>query len=149
MFGLPHRNGNLPAAPRDYFNQIMRSFFDHDFLAPFENIAALTGSFRVDLRETENEYIIEADLPGVKKEDITLRYENNYLTIAAQRNETQEVKEENYVRKERRFGQLQRSFYVDNVIEDQISAKFTDGVLTVTLPKKDKNERRRSNIPIQ
>ncbi|WP_425059369.1 18 kDa heat shock protein [Sporomusa carbonis] len=143
MFGLVPFRKNLPT--RDYFNQLMHGFFDDDFLIPFGNMA---NGFRLDLRETENEYIVEADLPGVKKGDITLHYENQYLTISAKRDETQEVKDESYVRKERRYGQFQRSIYVDNVIEDKIDAKFNDGVLTVTLPKQDKTQKRRGNIQI-
>jgi HSP20 family protein len=144
MFGLvPFRNKNLPA--RDYFDQLMHGFFNDDFLAPLGNMA---NAFRVDLRETENEYIVEADLPGVKKGDITLRYENQYLTISAKRDETQEVKDESYVRRERRYGQFQRSIYIDNVMDDKIDAKFNDGVLTVTLPKRDKTQRQQSNIQI-
>jgi HSP20 family protein len=142
MFGLvPFRGKNLPT--KDYFNQLMHGFFDDDFLIP-----AGGNAFRVDLRETENEYIAEADLPGVKKGDITLHYENQYLTISAKRDETQEVKEERYVRKERRCGQFHRSIYVDNVIEDKIDAKFNDGVLQVTLPKQDKSQKRQGKIEI-
>jgi HSP20 family protein len=123
----------------------MHGFFNDDFLTPFGNMG---NAFRVDLRETENEYIVEADLPGVKKGDITLQYENQYLTISAKRDETQEVKDENYVRRERRYGQFQRSIYVDNVMDNKIDAKFNDGVLTVTLPKQDKTKRRQGNIQI-
>lgn len=145
MFGLvPFRNKSL--ANRDYFNQFMQGFFDDDFMTP---LATMGNGFKVDLRETESEYIVEADLPGVKKGDITLRYENNYLTIVAKRDETQETKEENYVRRERHYGQFQRSIYVDNVMNDKVDAKFNDGVLTVTLPKRDKTQKRSSNIPIQ
>lgn len=145
MFGLvPFRNKSL--ANRDYFNQFMQGFFDDDFMTP---LATMGNGFKVDLRETESEYIVEADLPGVKKGDITLRYENNYLTIVAKRDETQETKEENYVRRERHYGQFQRSIYVDNVMNDKVDAKFNDGVLTVTLPKRDKTQKSSSNIPIQ
>lgn len=144
MFGLvPFRNKNLPA--RDYFDHFMRGFFDEDFMLPLAN---MTNAFRVDLRETDNEYIVEADLPGVKKGDIILKYEDKYLTIVAKRDESKEIKEESYVRRERRHGQFQRSIYVDNVIEDKIDAKFNDGVLTVTLPKQDKNYKRQHNIEI-
>lgn len=144
MFGLiPSRHRNLPA--RDYFNQLLHGFFEDDFVTPFEN---MTNHFHVDMRETENEYIVEADLPGVKKGDITLHYENRYLTISAKRDETQEVKDESYIRKERRYGQFQRSIYVDNVMEDKIDAKFNDGVLAVILPKQDKTKKRQGNIQI-
>ncbi|MBP2652457.1 MAG: heat shock protein Hsp20 [Firmicutes bacterium] len=145
MFGLiPYRDKGL--LTRDHFSQLMHSFLEDDLFVPMAN--GVSGSFQVDLRETEAEYIVEADLPGIKKEDITLRYENKYLTIAAQRNETQELTNEGYVRKERRYGQFQRSIYVDNVVEERIAAKFDEGVLTVVLPKSDKGEKRRGNIQI-
>ncbi len=144
MFGLvPFRDKNLPA--RDYFNQFVHGFFDEDFLTPLRN---MVNDFRIDLRETENEYIVEADLPGVKKSDINLSYENQYLTISGRRDETHEVKDESYAHKERRRGQFQRNIYVDNVMEDQIDAKFNDGVLTVTLPKRDKSKKQPGNIQI-
>ncbi len=143
MFGLvPFRSRNLPS--RDIFN-LMHGFFDDNFITPFGNIG---NAVRIDLQETENEYIVEADLPGVKKGDITLHYENQYLTISAKRDDIKEVKDDNYVRRERRYGQFQRSIYVDNVMDDKINAKFNDGVLTVTLPKQDKTKKRQGNIPI-
>ncbi len=74
----------------------------------------------------------EADLPGIKTGDFTLRYENQYLTIAAKRDETQEQKEDNYVHRERRYDQFQRSIYVDNILEDKIDAKFNDSFHSVT-----------------
>lgn len=145
MFGLaPFRNKNLPA--RDYVDQLLHGFLDDNLLTPLGNII---NDFRMDLRETENEYVVEADLPGIKKDDISLRYENPYLTIYAKRDGVQEIKEENYVRKERRYGEFQRSIYVDNVMDDKIEAKFNEGVLTVTLPKQDKAKSRPGNIQIQ
>jgi HSP20 family protein len=144
MFGLvPYRNRTLP--PHDYFNRLMHGFFDDDFLRP---LGDMPNAFRVDLRETEKEYIIEADLPGIRRNDINLHYENHYLTISAKRNDTQEVNEDNYVRKERHYGQFQRSIYVDNVLDEKIDAKFNDGVLTVTLPKQDTSKKQRGNIQI-
>ena len=144
MFGLiPFNDKNLPA--RDYFNHLLHGFIEDDFVSPFGNQA---NAFRVDLRETESEYIVEADLPGIKKDDVMLRYENQYLTIAAKREENQQVKNENYVRKERHYGQFQRNIYIDNVLEDKIEAKFNDGVLSGLLPKRDKSLKRQ-NIEIQ
>lgn len=137
-----HRNNAL--------SKFARNFLGDDFEALFENVNNFSNSFRVDLRETDNQYVLEADLPGINKEDISLHYENNYLTISAKRNEAQEVKNErNYVRQERRFGHFQRNFYIDNIQEDAIDAKFNHGVLTVTLLKADKSQTRQGNIPIQ
>ncbi|MCC5468158.1 Hsp20/alpha crystallin family protein [Pelosinus baikalensis] len=135
---------------KNALSKFARNFLGDDFEALFENVDNFPSSFRVDLRETDNQYVLEADLPGINKEDISLRYDNNYLTISANRNETQEVKsEKDYVRRERRFGQFQRSFYIDNIQEDKIDAKFDHGVLTVTLLKSDNVQAKQGNIPIQ
>jgi len=144
MFHLTPSRHNLPE-PRDYFNHFMQDFFNRGFLSD-----DIPNAFRVDLREENNIYIVEADLPGAKKEDITLRYENGYLTINVKHNEDNERKEEkNYIYRERRFGQTQRNIYIDNIIEDKVEAKFNNGVLTVNLPKKDENKDRTKNILIQ
>ncbi|WP_411681132.1 heat shock protein Hsp18 [Clostridium thailandense] len=137
MFDMvPFRKNNNSIAKRgDYFNQLFDNFFNDDFFAPmthFEN------SFRVDLKETENEYMVEADLPGINKEAIDIQYENNYLTVSAKREETIENKDNNYVRRERSYGQFSRRFYIDNVNEEKIDASFKDGVLKITLPKLEK-----------
>lgn len=137
MFDLiPFRRTQL-ARPSDHFVQFLENLFDEDFFSPF---VSSRGAFRVDLKETDDAYIIEADLPGVNKEDIKIGLQKNYLTITAQRNEATEEKRENYVRQERRYGQMQRSFYVTNVDEDKVTAEYKNGVLKVTLPKKAKNE---------
>jgi len=91
---------------------------------------------KTDLRETENEYILEADLPGYDKSGIEIRQEGNMLTISAQQNETVEEKNENYIHRERRRGSFQRSFTIpDNVNPDAIKANFNNGVLRIVLPK--------------
>jgi len=150
MLGLtPYKQNHLHGQQKDALSQFARNFLSDDFQALFENMDTLHSSFRVDLRETDKEYVVEADLPGINKEDISLRYENNYLTVSAKRNEAQEVKDEkNYVRQERRFGQFQRNFHIDNIQDDKIDAKFNNGVLTVTLLKTDKSQAKQGNIPI-
>ena len=71
------------------------------------------------------------------KEDISLRYENGYLTIAATRNESKDEKDDNgnYIRRERHTGEVSRSFYIDGIDDANIRAEFKDGVLQVNLPK--------------
>ena len=149
MFDLtPYRQNH--GHQNNALSKFARNFLGNDFEALFDHVDSFPSSFRVDLRENDKEYVLEADLPGINKEDISLRYENNYLTISAKRNEMQEVKnEKNYVRRERRFGQFQRSVYIDNIEEDKIDAKFNQGVLTVTLQKSDKAQLKQGNIPIQ
>lgn len=143
MFNLvPFRKNNNERAlfKNDFFND----FFGDDFFSPalFNG-----GSFNVDLKEDVTSYTVEADLPGVKKEDIALDYDNNYLTISAKRDETIEDNKDNYVRKEKYYGEFRRSFYVDNVDENNVNASFTDGVLKITLPKKEKGiQKRRIDI---
>jgi HSP20 family protein len=147
MFNLIPFGKNHPMEKReDFFNQVFDNFFKEDFFAPLTKIG---NDFRVDLKEVEDSYLIEADLPGIKKEDIALQYVNNYLTITAKRHCNQETKQEDYLRRERRYGEFQRSFYIGNVQEDKVDAAFQDGVLTITLPKKDKNTSIINTIPIR
>ena len=102
-----------------------------DFLDEFE-----TRSFRVDVKETDKEYIVEADLPGCDKNNINVSYDDGVLTIAASYEETAEEKDKNYIRRERRRGNFSRSLSIpEDVKADEIKASFKDGVLKVTLPK--------------
>lgn len=147
MFDMvPFRKNNNLARRGDFFDQMMNNFFDDDFLTPQNYFG---NSFRVDLKENENEYIIEADLPGIKKDAIDLSYENNYLTVTAKREDTVEDKSGNYVRRERSYGEFKRSFYIDNVDESKIDASFNDGVLRINLPKIDKTKVSKRRIDIR
>lgn len=134
MFDLvPFRKNLNTLLPRsDYFDQMINSFFNDSFTSPW---GANQNSFRVDVKETDSSVMIEADLPGVKKDAIELTYDNNYLTISARREDSAENKDENLVRRERYYGEFSRSFYLDNVNQDQIKASFADGVLTINIPK--------------
>jgi HSP20 family protein len=135
MFDLvPFRRNNSVTKRGDLFDSFLDSFFNDDFPTA-SGFSSLGSTFKVDLKEDEKSYIIEADLPGIAKEDISLSYSNNYLTIAAKRNETTEDKSENYVRRERRYGEFKRAFYMDNGDENNIDASFKDGVLKITVPK--------------
>lgn len=145
MFDMTPFRRNRDLSKEDYFDQLF-NFFNDDFFSPM-NFS--DNSFRADIKETENEYVIEADLPGIKKEDIDIDYMNNYLTISAKRNESVEEKHDNYVRRERRSGDFKRSFYVDNVNDDNIEASFNNGVLQLVLPKKNKGNENKRKINIK
>lgn len=106
------------------------------------------NKFNSDIIEKDNEYIVSAELSGVSKEDISLDYKNNYLVINAKRNEEHKDKEDNYIRKERSYGEFSRSFYFDNIVQDKISAKFENGVLKIILPKEVKKEDKARQIKI-
>ena len=94
---------------------------------------------KTDVRETESSYELDIDLPGFKKDDVQAELKDGYLTIAAQTQSESEDKDEKgtYVRKERFSGKCSRTFYVgDDIEEDDIKAKFEDGVLKIAVPKK-------------
>jgi HSP20 family protein len=103
----------------------------------------------VDVYETENELVIKADLPAVSEKDIDLRVENNMLTIRGERKFEQNVKEENYLRVERSYGSFSRSFSLPNTVDTQaIKAEYTDGVLSVTLPKRAESKPKQVKINV-
>lgn len=91
---------------------------------------------RTDMSETDTEYIIKVDLPGVTKKDVKVNFEDNRLTVTGERKKETTEEDENFYRKERFYGSFMRSYTLPHVIkEDEIDAKFTDGVLTVHIPK--------------
>lgn len=141
---VPFRRNNINRRD-DFFTPFLKNFFDDDF---FTAVTNMEGNFKVDLKETEDNYLVEADLPGINKEAIDIDYENNYLVIRAKRDESIEDKKENYVRRERHYGELQRSFYIDNVDEHKIDASFNDGVLKIILPKLNKGNAKKRRIDI-
>lgn len=106
--------------------------------------------FRTDIRETENEYVLEADLPGFAREDIDLSIENGYLTISAEHKTNSEEKDEkgNYIRRERSYGSYSRRFDISGIDEEAISASFKNGVLEINLPKEAEKENKAKKIEI-
>lgn len=95
---------------------------------------------KTDIREHEEGYELDIDLPGFKKDEITIDLDNGYLTISAAKglDKDEQDKKGKYIRKERYAGAVQRSFYVgDAVTEEDVKAKFEDGILRLSIPKKD------------
>lgn len=100
-----------------------------------------TGEFKTDIRDTGDAYILEADLPGFKKEDIKIDLNDDRLTIRAERrNEVEEKGEGGYVRQERSYGVFSRTFGTDGVDVNAMKASFDNGVLTLNMPKLCKAE---------
>lgn len=96
---------------------------------------------KTDIREHDNSYEFDIDLPGFKKEDVKAQLENGYLTIQAARSFAEDEKDSNgkYIRRERYAGTMSRSFYVgDGVRQEDVHAKFEDGILKLTVPKVEK-----------
>lgn len=128
------------------------SIFD-DFFPSIRSSAETNNGFlipRVDIEENEANYLITADLPGIKKEDLHVELNNGMLTIRAQHEESSEEKKEGVViRRERRTGSYSRSFNVGKgVSEEDIKGEFTDGVLKLTVPKASQVEPQSKRIEI-
>ncbi|AIQ15520.1 MULTISPECIES: Hsp20/alpha crystallin family protein [unclassified Paenibacillus] len=132
----------------DVFGVLAKSLnevFNDEFFAPMTGAAQ---SFRTDIRESGQAYLIEAELPGFKKEEIDIDYTRPYLTIKAVRKEedAQENEEHQVVRRERRYGEYVRRFYVQDIAEDEIRASLKDGMLSLEVPKQQKSQGKRIEI---
>ena len=127
MFGLTPYTRNFYVASYDPFKEIEeleRRFFGQR-----------TPAMKTDIRETETAYILESDLPGFSREDIHAEIKNGYLTIRAERKSESEDNKENYLRRERTYGSFSRTFDLEGINAEAITATFKDGVLSVDLPK--------------
>ena len=98
------------------------------------------NEMKTDVRETEDGYELDIDLPGFKKDEVTAQLDNGYLTIQASKglDKDQKDKKGKYIRKERYAGSMSRSFYVgDAITEEDVHAKYEDGILKLSVPKKE------------
>lgn len=132
----------MALVPRTYFNNTPTDLFnllDDFFTAPSVPTA---GSFKVDVKETDDAYTVEADMPGVTKDNIDIEHSNDTLTIAVDYKDEDDKKDDggNYVYRERKHASMKRSMVLKDGDEDAISAKLENGVLTVTVPKKHHND---------
>lgn len=147
MFGLiPFRTNGVDKKGGS-FDNFFNGFFNDDFFSPMS--FGKNQNFNADIKETKNEYLVSAELPGVKKEDINLEYRDNNLIISAKRNEEINEKKDNYIRRERTYGEISRSFHVENVDKSKIGAKFENGELQIILPKVNKTFEQSSKIQIE
>ena len=108
------------------FDEMQRSFFNDN----------TTLGFRTDVIDTGDAYKLDAELPGFKKEDISIDVENDCLTISVERKVEDEDKRPNFVKRERVYGSFSRSFDVSGIDVEKIEAAYNDGILTLTMPKK-------------
>lgn len=99
-------------------------------------------SMRTDVKENENQYELDIDMPGFKKDEINIELHDGYLNVSAKKEQTEEhgEKEKNYIRKERSFVASRNYFVGDKVKEDEISAKYENGVLSLVIPKEKPKE---------
>lgn len=116
--------------PKKYY---LDDFFD-DFLA---NSNSEKNAMKCDIYEKGGDYHIEMDVPGFDKKDISINVDNGYLTITAEKQNEEKDEEKNYIRRERSYGKYERSFYLGDLETDDIKAEFNNGMLKLTVPKKE------------
>ena len=116
------------------------SLFDDPFFAPVKS-STLPSAFRTDVKDAGEHFLIEAELPGFKKDEVEVTVKAGVLTIRAEKkSESEENKEDGYLFRERRYGKTERRFDLSLIDEDGIEGQLENGVLTLTLPKKKKEE---------
>jgi len=145
MFDLIPRRRNenkMVERSEDPFDALWDSFFNN--VREHSEVG-----FRTDVKEKDDNYIIDAELPGMNKDDIKVEMEDNYLTISANNENYEEEEKEGYIRRERRRGSYCRSFYIENIKEDEIEAEYNDGILEIRLPKEEQTVTKKKTIDIK
>lgn len=125
----------------DPFQHMLDDFFS-DAWMPHRSLMADT--FKIDVEDLGNEYLIEAELPGIKKEDIMLNMDDHRLTISVQIDEKTEEKKKHYIHRERCVRSMSRNVYLADGLSEGVSAKLSDGVLCVKVPKAKDSEKGKS-----
>jgi HSP20 family protein len=118
----------------DFYN-VLDDYFSNDW--PFKR--TLThDTFKVDVEDNGNEYLIEAEVPGLDKKDINVELNDGKLMISITRDENSESKKKNFIHRERRYSYMSRSIYLEDAKPDGIKAKLENGLLKVVVPKEEK-----------
>jgi HSP20 family protein len=141
----PTSSGSL--VNRDPFSKMFDTLFNDFLNATGEEIAARSWVPPVDVQETEDTYRVQAELPGLTKEDIQITLENNVLRLSGERKLEKDVEKENFHRVERTYGTFSRSFMLPSQVDvEGVQAAFENGVLTVTVPKAEQAKPRKISI---
>jgi len=125
----------------DYFNQMSQDFFG--------GLNEGVYPCRTDILDQGDKYVLKADLPGFNKEDIQIDIDGDYLTLKAEHKEEKNEDKDSFVRRERRYGALTRSFDTSNIDAEKISASYDKGVLMLNLPKREQVAPTSRQIEIQ
>jgi len=121
------------------FSRLPQRFISEESFAP-----------AIDLYEDENEYVVEAELPGLKQDEIKVSVEDDILTISGEKKREKEVKEGNLYRSERFYGKFERQIVLpQNTEKDNIKASYKNGVLKVVIPKKEEAKSKRVDIKVE
>lgn len=155
-----HNRGTVPirgrresglASPRGEMKRLFDEFFNESWLLPFRLIDQRIPAFtpRVNVKETEKEISVSAELPGLDEKDIELTLDDNVLTIKGEKKEEQEEKDETSYRMERTYGSFHRSIPLPVEIDvENVKARFKKGVLAVKVPKLKPDKAKRKTIDI-
>ncbi|MGX8702106.1 Hsp20/alpha crystallin family protein [Caproiciproducens sp.] len=111
----------------NYFDNMEKNFFG--------DLPQSFSAFRTDVIDQGGKYLLKAELPGFKKEDIKIDIEGDRLTVSAEHKDETEEKKDNYIRRERKYGSFSRSFDISDVKANEISAEYKDGILELSMPK--------------
>jgi len=118
------------------FDKDIDQFFDDFFTGNVPEAREATMSPRINLEENDNEWILTTELPGVKKDDVTVNFQDNLLTLTGEKKFEKEDKKKHFHRIERSYGQFSRSVQIpSSIVLDKIDARYEDGILNIILPK--------------
>ena len=151
MFELTRRNNNHNVNAYNPFHDMEE--FERSFFYPFDSFFGTSdlAEFKTDLVDEGDSYLLEADLPGFDKKDIKLDIKDDVLTVKAERHSKTEEKDSQHkvIRRERSYGCYSRQFDVSGIKTDEIKAKYDNGVLKLTLPKKEEESPKSKTLEIE
>ncbi|NLM05680.1 MAG: Hsp20/alpha crystallin family protein [Tissierellia bacterium] len=139
---IPRRSYRLVSPRFNEFNNFIDNFFKDSY--SFDN-AIQASTFKVDVEDKDDMYVVEAELPGIDKEDIDVQYDEGRLSIMVNHDESKEEEDEerNFIHRERRTSSMSRSMYFENIDEENLEANLENGILTISIPKQVKQETKR------
>ncbi|QRN85918.1 Hsp20 family protein [Clostridia bacterium] len=120
-----------------YFHNMIDDFLDSNYWAQGTQLE----DFKMDVKETNEGYEIEAELPGINREDINVSIEEGILYIAVNHEEKNEEEQKDYVYRERKTSSMARSIHLQDIADVGVEAKLADGILHIKVPKKEKSEK--------
>lgn len=144
LIPVNRRNRSVtPTGFEDFYNML-----DDFFTDPWLTGRRTQAAFKIDVQQSDNEYTIEAELPGVKKEEVSLEMNDGTLRISVNHEENKDEETKNYIHRERRYSSMSRAVYLADAEADGISAKLDGGILRVSVPRQ-KNAESTRRIEIQ
>jgi len=131
---------------KNEFDKLFESFFS-DFLPESNDLYSISP--RADVEESDKDYTVTVEVPGIDKKDLKLHLEDNRLTISGEKKQSKEVKDSNYICSERSYGGFQRTFSLPNSVKvSDIKAEYKDGIVKIKVPKSEEAKRKEIEIKI-